>query len=81
MNQVTPENIQTVKDLDKALSYKRLISYGGLLKAIHKELNLDDAEDGDLIHIDDETDEIANGAVEVMAYWHVGLNNYVIMRE
>ena len=80
-NQVTPENIQTVKDLDKALAYKRLISYGGLLKAIHKELNLDDAEDGDLIHIDDETDEIANGAVEVMAYWHVGLNNYVIMRE
>lgn len=80
-NQVTPENIQTVKDLDKALAYKRLISYGGLLKEIHKELNLDDAEDGDLIHIDDETDEIANGAVEVMAYWHVGLNNYVIMRE
>lgn len=79
-NQVTPENIQTVKDLDKALAYKRLISYGGLLKEIHKELNLDDAEDGDLIHIDDETDEIANGAVEVMAYWHVGLNNYVIKK-
>ena len=77
-DQVTLENIQTVEDLDKALAYKRLISYGGLLKEIHKELNLDDAEDGDLIHIDDETDEISNGAMEVMAYWHVGLNNYVI---
>lgn len=77
-NKVTPENVQTVKDLDKALAYKRLISYGGLLKEIHKELNLSDAEDGDLIHIDDETDEVANGAVDVMAYWHVGLNNYVI---
>ena len=77
-NQVTPDNIQTVKDLDKALAYKRLISYGGLLKEIHKELNLCDAEDGDLIHIDDDSDEVANGAIEVMAYWHVGLNNYVI---
>lgn len=77
-NKVTPENVQTVKDLDTALAYKRLISYGGLLKEIHKELNLDDAEDGDLIHIDENNDEVANGAVDVMAYWHVGLNNYVI---
>lgn len=79
-NKVTPENIQTVKDLDKALAYKRLISYGGLLKEIHKELNLSDAEDGNLIHIDDDSDEVANGAVDVMAYWHVGLNNYVISK-
>lgn len=77
-DEITPENVQTVKDLDKALAYKRLISYGGLLKEIHKELNLSDAEDGDLIHIDDESDEVANGAIDVMAYWHVGLNNYVL---
>jgi len=77
-DKVTLENVQTVKDLDTALAYKRLISYGGLLKEIHKELNLDDAEDGDLIHIDEDNDEVANGAVDVMAYWHVGLNNYVI---
>lgn len=79
-NEITPENVQTVKDLDKALAYKRLISYGGLLKEIHKKLNLSDAEDGDLIHIDDESDEVANGAVDIMAYWHVGLNNYVIKK-
>lgn len=42
-NKVTPENIQTVKYLDKALTYKRLTSYGGLLKEIHKELQLSDA--------------------------------------
>lgn len=77
-DEVTPENVQTVKDLDKALAYKRLISYGGLLKEIHRELNLEDAEDGDLVHIDEDSDEVANGAVDVMAYWHVGLNNYVI---
>lgn len=80
-NKVTDENIQTVKDMDEALAYKRLISYGGLLKEIHKELNLEDAEDGDLIHVDEDSDEVANGAVDVMAYWHVGLNNYVIKRD
>lgn len=80
-NEVTPENVQTVKDLDKALAYKRLISYGGLLKEIHKELNLSDAEDGDLIHIDEDSDEVANGAVDVMAYWNIGLKNYVITKK
>lgn len=77
-DKITAKNVQTVKDLDTALAYKRLISYGGLLKEIHKELNLSDAEDGDLIHIDEESDEIANGAIDVMAYWHVGIQNYVI---
>lgn len=80
-NEVTPDNIQTVKDLDKALAYKRLIAYGGWLKEIHKELKLSDSEDGDLIHIDEESDDVANGAVDVMAYWHVGLNNYVIKKD
>lgn len=77
-DKVTGRNIETVVDLDKALSYKRLISYGGLLKEIHAELNLDDVENGDLIHVNDEQDEIANGAVDVMAFWHIGLNDYVI---
>ena len=77
-DKVTGRNLETVVDLDKALAYKRLISYGGLLKEIHAELNLDDAENGDLIHVNDEQDEIANGAVDVMAFWHIGLNDYVI---
>ena len=76
---VTSNNVETVLDLDNALAYKRLIAYGGLLKEIHKELNLDDAEDGDLIRVGEENaDELANGAVEVMAYWHIGLKNYVL---
>lgn len=58
-NKITAENIQTIKDLDKALAYKRLISYGGLLKEIHKELQFGDVEDGDLIYIDEDSDEVA----------------------
>lgn len=77
-NEVTEENVETVLALDKALSYKRLIAYGVLLKEIHKELNLGDAEDGDLVHVDDDSDEVASGAIEVMVYWHVGLKNYVL---
>lgn len=76
-SEVTDENIETVKALDAALSYKRLIGYGGLLKEIHKELNLGDAEDGDLINISEE-DEVANGVFEVVAKWHPGMKNYVV---
>src|SRR5699024_1050426 len=47
-------NLQRLADLAEARYRKRLISSGALLKEIHKLLNLDDAEDGDLIHTYDE---------------------------
>lgn len=76
-NKVTDENVETVLALDNALAYKRLIGYGGLLKDIHKELNLGDAENGDLVNVTGD-DEVANGTFDVIARWHVGLKNYVI---
>lgn len=40
---------------DKALKNRRLMAYGGLLRQIHKRLNLSDVEaDQDLVHTDDE---------------------------
>ncbi|MED1199585.1 protein rep [Bacillus paralicheniformis] len=77
-NEVTEENLDTVYYLDDALSARRLIGYGGILKEIHKELNLGDSEDGDLVKIEEEDDEVANEAFEVMAYWHPGIKNYII---
>ncbi|WP_285605199.1 protein rep, partial [Bacillus sp. YKCMOAS1] len=77
-NEVTEENLDTVYYLDDALSARRLIGYGGILKEIHKELNLTDAEDGDLIRIEEDDDEVANETFEVMAHWHVGIKNYII---
>ena len=56
---------------------KRLISYGGLLKEIHKELNLDDAEDGDLIHTDDEEKADEDG-FSIIAMWNWERKNYFI---
>ena len=43
-----------MNDLEKGLYRKRMLSYGGLLKQKHKILNLDDAEDGNLINTSNE---------------------------
>src|SRR5699024_566902 len=63
-------NLQRLADLEEGLYRKRLISYGGLLKEIHKELNLDDAEDGDLIYTDDEEKEDEDG-FSIIAMWNL----------
>src|SRR5699024_11797758 len=62
-------NLQRLAELEEGLYRKRLISYGGVLKEIHKELNIDEAEDGDLIHTDDEEEAEAEG-ISIVAMWH-----------
>lgn len=76
-DQLTEDGIETVYTLDNAMAYKRLISYGGILKGIRAELQLDDPEDGDLIRTTDE-DPTANAIAEVTAYWHIGIKDYVV---
>ncbi len=66
-----------VKTLDDALHHRRLVAFGGLLKEVHKKLNLDDEIDGDLINVGDD-DGQNNYFGEVSYFWHVGYNNYVI---
>lgn len=41
-----------VKTLSEALSGRRLTSFGGCFKEAYQKLQLDDAENGDLVHID-----------------------------
>src|SRR5699024_12259785 len=53
MTEDEERNLQRVADLELGLYQIRLISYGGLLMEIHKELILDDAIVGELIHTDD----------------------------
>lgn len=64
--------------LDRALANRRLVAYGGELKKIHRELNLDDVEDGDLINTgsDDEIREDVDYVLEHY-HWHVGYKQYV----
>lgn len=49
---------KVVKTLDLGLHRKRLVAFGFIFKDIHKELNLDDAIDGDLVNTDNEVEEI-----------------------
>lgn len=74
------KNLQRVTDLEKGLHRKRLISYGGLLKEIHKELNLSDAEDGDLVHVDDDKKESLEDAFSIVAMWNWKRKNYYIKK-
>ena len=73
------KNLEVVEDLEQGLYKKRMISYGGLLKIKHKELNLDNAEDGDLIKTNDEeiSDE-EEKANSIIAMWNWERRNYFI---
>ena len=68
----------SVLTLDHALSRRRLIAFGGKLKEMHKKLNLDDLETGDLVNTD--SDEIENNELDFIIEkysWHVGYKQYL----
>lgn len=67
---------ETVAVLDKALENKRFLALGGIFKEVHKKLNLDDMEDGDLVHV--ETDNIDDDGYKTVYYtWHSGYCQYI----
>lgn len=68
--------------LDSALARRRLSAFGGVLKDIHKALNLDDAEEGDLVNTDND-DEIRDDLNYVIERynWSIGLSNYIRVKE
>lgn len=69
---------ETVQVLDNALYKRRLVAYGGIMKEIHKELNLDDNESAD-VHIDEDGEILSDDEPFVLKRfkWHVGFCNYV----
>ncbi|WP_137842868.1 protein rep [Bacillus sp. 2SH] len=75
------ENAVTVYTLDNALSHKRLIGYGGILKDIRKKLQLEDCEDehANLIYLDENCEDTVASEIEMItAYWHYGLKEYIV---
>lgn len=67
--------VDTISVLDSALANRRLIGYGGIFKDVHKQLHLDDSENGDLIHTD--IDSMSDDDVKTIAYgWNVGYSQY-----
>lgn len=69
--------VQTLQVLDKAFDRRRFIAYGGEFKRLHKALNLDDTEDGDLTDIGESEDKTAENAPELLFFWHTGYARYV----
>ena len=60
--------------LDQALEKRRMVSWGGVLKAIKADLNLDDAENGDLVQTG--TEQPLNPELEYVIEkykWNVGM--------
>ena len=69
--------VSTVRTLDAALDQRKLVAYGGVMKQLHKQLNLDDEENGDLINVDSE-DSTAAPTERVESYfWNTGYRQYV----
>lgn len=68
--------VKTVDILDKVLNKRRFVAFGGVFKDIHKRLNLDDIDNGDLVHTDDnDTPDVSKDTV--LYAWHSGYNQYV----
>jgi len=74
------QNLVVIKDLEYALAGTRQISYGGLLKQVKQVLQLEDVENGDLIHVGDEdyTKDELESAEEIVAKWDFNKQNYFV---
>lgn len=62
--------VDSLKILDKALESRRFVGLGGVLKDIHKQLHLDDIDDGDLVQIDGDKPEDSATVEELVFFWN-----------
>ena len=70
---------EVVKTLDQALHRKRLTSFGFIFKEVHRKLNLDDVEDGNLglTDNDDLRKDLTNTILRYQ--WNIGIKNYKLI--
>lgn len=69
--------VETVRILDKAFDNRRFIGLGGIFKTIHKELNKDDMDNGDLLHTADDLYTDSEGQEKIVYWWNTGYSQYV----
>ena len=68
---------EVVSTLSTVLSNRRLVTMGGIFRKTAKLLELDDAEEGDLIHIDDDSTSAPDDTI----YRYIWKNdNYILFR-
>lgn len=66
--------VDTLAYLDTALNNRRFMGLGGVLKEIHKKLNLDDVENGDLLHVNEEAEAEEEVAPDELIFFWNGYN-------
>ena len=67
--------VKVIYTLKKAMTGRRLISFYGLFKEIKARLQLDDIEDGDLVHV--EEDKPLNAVSLVWFKWQREIKQYI----
>ena len=65
-----------VMTLDDSLYKRRLYAYGGILKQIAKELKADKPDEGDLVHLDEDSIREDVATVLEVYRWNFGASNY-----
>lgn len=70
------KSVEIVALLNTVLNNRRFVSFGGILKEYHKKLNLDDVDDGDLLHVDDLTLSVDEKTTECFYVWNTGYRQY-----
>lgn len=70
--------IEILTDYTHALRRRRLTAFGGWMKEAAKKLDAEDLEDGDLIHVDD--DSIREDLIEMIVgfNWHFGAGDFIL---
>src|SRR5699024_5177869 len=71
------KKLKRVSDLEEGLHRKRLMCYVGSIKEIHKKLNLDDTEEGNMIHTN-EDEKADEDEFSIIAMWNWERKNYFI---
>ena len=54
------------------------VAYGGIFKDWHRKLNLDDEQDGDLIHVDGDEPPTQQIDPIIIYTWRTGYSQYVV---
>lgn len=72
-------DLRVVEDLEQGLAGSRMLGFGGLLRDIRKELQLDaDEENENLIDTSGDDEEIGDKVREVVAKWNFERQNYFV---
>lgn len=72
--------VEILTDYTHALHRRRLTAFGGWMKEAARRLDAENLDDGDLVHVDE--DSIREDVAEMIETynWHFGVGDYILAR-